>query len=137
LILFILGIIKFFDGCIKTLITKHKLDKRQVTFKLHDIRFILQVYADNTQADIDHSKELSPVEAASLAIALSFDGLAVGFGAGLSNINPLEVIILSIVLGAIAVLTGSFIGNRLSEKINLDLSWASGVLLILLAFMKL
>jgi len=137
LILFSLGIVKFFDGCIKSFINKHKVDVKQVSFKLYDLRFILQIYGDSTEADKDGSKELSPFEATSLSIALSFDGLAVGFGAGLSNINPIEVIIISLVLGAVAVLAGSFIGNKVAEKLDLDLSWASGLLLIILAFMKL
>lgn len=136
LILFIIGIIKFFDGCIKTLINKHKLTYQQVSFKLHDLRFILQIYADSTQADIDHSKELSPKEAACLALALSFDGLAVGFGAGLSTINPLEVILFSIVFGIVAVLFGGYIGSKLSQKLDIDLSWVSGLLLIVLALLK-
>ena len=37
----------------------------------------------------------------------------------------------------IAILTGCFLGNKISEKTNLNLSWLSGATLILLAFLKL
>lgn len=82
-ILFLLGLVKLCDSTIKTLIRKHKRMHRQVSFSLFSLKFILDVYADPEKADRDGSRELSPAEAASLAVALSLDGLAVGFGAAL------------------------------------------------------
>lgn len=112
-ILFLLGLVKLCDSTIKTLIRKHK------------------------RADRDGSRELSPAEAASLAVALSLDGLAVGFGAALMQVNFLMVMLFSLAVGMLAVRLGGKIGNRAAQKLPFDLSWLSGALLIVLAILKL
>ncbi|WP_027399287.1 sporulation membrane protein YtaF [Anaerovorax odorimutans] len=137
LILLILGIIKLFDSSIKTYIRRKKGINTKINFSLFQLNFILTIYADPEEADCDFSRSLSPFEAVSLAIALSLDGLAVGFGAALSNINYLEVIVFSLLLGIIAVKLGFFIGNKIAEKLSINLSYLSGIFLILFAFIKL
>ena len=136
-ILFLLGLVKLCDSTIKTLIRKHKRMHRQVSFSLFSLKFILDVYADPEKADRDGSRELSPAEAASLAVALSLDGLAVGFGAALMQVNFLMVMLFSLAVGMLAVRLGGKIGNRAAQKLPFDLSWLSGALLIVLASLKL
>lgn len=136
-ILFILGSVKLLDSTIKSIIKKHKQLKRKFKFSMFNLHFILQLYAAPEEADIDCSKILTAGEAASLAVALSLDGLAVGFGAALGNINTLEFFLFSLVFNAIAVLLGSYTGNKVAEKIPFNLSWVSGMMLIVLAFLKL
>ena len=80
---------------------------------------------------------MSPKEAAPLAIALSLDGLAVGFGAALSDVNPIQAILFSLIINVAAVCLGCLVGNKVAEKVPLDLSWVSGLLLMVLAFLKL
>lgn len=135
-ILFVLGIVKLFDSSIKTLIRKHNNLKKELKFSLFNLSFILNVYADPQKADTDLSRELSPFEASSLAVALSLDGLAVGIGAGLASVNFVEIILVSLVFGMIAVLSGCYIGYKIAERTSLNLSWLSGVLLIILAIIK-
>ena len=67
----------------------------------------------------------------------SLDGLAAGFGAGLVAANFIQIIIFSLIVNIIAILGGCFVGNKIAEKTELNLSWLSGVTLILLAFLKL
>ena len=67
----------------------------------------------------------------------SLDGLAVGFGAALSEAAPLRAVLFSLVANVIAVCAGCLTGNKVAEKIPLDLSWVSGLLLMVLAFLKL
>ena len=136
-ILFLLGLVKLCDSTIKTLIRKHKRMHRQVSFSLFSLKFILDVYADPEKADRDGSRELSPAEAASLAVALSLDGLAVGFGAALMQVNFLMVMLFSLAVGMLADRLGGKIGNRAAQKLPFDLSWLSGALLIVLAILKL
>lgn len=90
---FIFGLIKLFDSSIKSFIRKHKGIRKQLKFSMFSLNFNLNIYADPEDADTDSSRDLSPREAVSLAIALSLDGLAVGFGAGLANFNIIEVIV--------------------------------------------
>lgn len=132
-----LGTIKLFDSSIKTIIRRNNNLHKEVKFHLFNLKFILNIYADPECADCDESKQLSISEAATLAMALSIDGLAAGFGAALGNLNYIAVITTSFLLGVIAVYSGSKLGKRISSTIKFDMSWISGALLIFLAVMKL
>ncbi len=136
-LLFVLGLVKLFDSSIKRAIQKSKGQQKEIEFSAFDLNFILKIYADPEKADRDQSRTLNPMEAVSLAVAVSLDGLAVGFGAGLASINLAAVLLFSLVAGIAAVLLGGAIGRKVVEQFRLDLSWISGVLLILLAIMKL
>lgn len=136
-ILFVLGVTKLLDSATKTFIRKYSDFTREMHFSMFNLKFILTLYADPEKADVDKSHSISPGEAFSLAIAMSLDGLAVGFGAAVGSINVLAVFIASLVIGTIAVMLGSFIGYRLVRKFRFNLSWLGGVILIYLAFMKL
>jgi len=134
-ILFIIGILKLFDSSLKACIRRSGGIRKNIRFSISRLRFILNVYADPEEADRDASRTLSPAEAASLAVALSLDGLAAGFGAGLADINLPLTLILSLFMGLFAVICGGWLGNRTAE--TLDLSWLGGALLILLALLRL
>lgn len=137
ILLFILGTIKLFDSSIKAHIRNKKGLLRSFAFRALSLSFILNVYADPEMADEDDSRTLSYKEAVSLALALSIDGLAVGMGAAMSEANYIMIIITSLVVGLFAVYSGGSLGKKLSMKSDLELSWLSGVLLIILAVLKL
>ena len=136
-VMFLLGIIKLFDSSIKAIIRKNKCFKKEYKFSLFSLIFIINIYADPEKADKDSSRVLSAVEAISLAIALSLDGAIAGFGAGLDNGSIIHTVIYAFLIGATFMLIGYRLGNHISKKINFDLSWISGVLLLVLAFLKL
>ncbi len=129
-ILMVLGVSRFLEGVIKTYLRKKSTNRKNIKVKLLDLNFILDVYIDN-------SRILSPSEAFYLAIALGLDGIAVGFGSGLANINYIQVVLFSLISDMVAVLIGCYLGRKFVEKVNLNLSWLSGLILIILAFMKL
>lgn len=137
LILFILGVIKLFDSSIKSLIRKHRGITKQLKFSMFSLNFILNIYADPEDADTDSSRDLSPYEAVSLAIALSLDGLAAGFGAGLVNFSLMVVFAFSIIFGILAILLGCRLGNKIAGKLSVNISWLSGALLAFLGILKL
>lgn len=137
LLLFTIGLIKCFECFIKSRISTGQKNSKHFKLKLFDINFVLMVYTDNIKADIDNSKLLSPIEAVYLALALSLDGFAAGLGYGLTDINYLEIIVLSFVSNIIAIMLGSVSGKYLRDCTNIDFSWLGGVILILLAFSKL
>lgn len=136
-ILFILGLVKLFDSVTKSLIRKNRYINREIKFSMFNFIFILRLYADPESADVDSSKVLSPGEAASLAVALSLDGIAVGFGAALSGISPWAIFISSLVTGMAAIYLGVFLGNKIASKVQMNLSWLGGVILIVMAILKL
>jgi len=139
IILFTLGIFKIFDSTVKKIIRKHNGVDKEVKFSLFNMQFLLKVYADPVEADIDDSKELTPKEATPLAIALGLDGLSVGFGIGIgiTLINAFIIISLSLFTGIVLVIFGCFLGNKIAKKMSLDLSWLSGVILIIIAIVGL
>jgi putative sporulation protein YtaF len=136
-ILFVLGIVKLLDNIIKSTIDKHTVINKQIKFHLLNLNFILNIYANPKDADLDDSKTLSPKEAISIAIALSIDSLVAGVGVALANVSLLTILVSSFILSFLAVKLGEFLGNMLSDKIPFRLSWLSGIILITLAFLRL
>lgn len=136
-ILFLLGLIKLFDSSIKRLIRKYKSLDKKLCFSVSGLTLILTIYADPQTANGEDITVLSPGEAFSLGIALSLDSAAAGIGAGMMAIHLPLTILLSLATGVAAILSGSFLGNTVAKKTSLDLSWISGVMLIILAFSKL
>lgn len=134
-ILFFLGLTKLFDLLLKKYINQKS--KIKFHFSVFNLKFILTVYADAKLADADNSKTLSTKEAVALAIALSIDGLAVGFGASLYNSSILTPIVTSLIMTAFALILGEFVGKKANGKSSFDLSYISAFLLIILSFFKL
>ena len=136
-LLLILGVAKLLDNITKAIIRRSRTIQKKIQFSLLNFQFILMLYANPEQADIDGSKILSPAEALSLALALSLDGIAVGLGAAIGHVNGPAVFASSLVIGMSALLLGGFAGNKAAQKAPFDLSWLSGILLIGLAVAKL
>lgn len=136
-VLLILGVIKLWDSITKALIRKHNVINKQLKFSMFNFKFILNLYSNPLDADVDASKSISPAEAVALAISLSLDGLAAGFGAALGHVNVWAAFLASLAFTTAAVLAGCRLGNALAGKLPFDLSWLAGVILILLAVSKL
>lgn len=136
-ILFIMGMIKLFDSIIKSIIRKNRGLNKEIKFSIFNLKCMINLYASPEKADIDNSKTISPSEAFLLALALSLDGIAIGFGAALGNVNGLLVFLWTLITDAIAVMLGCYIGNKIAHKLPFNISWVSGVVLIILAIMKL
>ena len=135
-ILILLGLSKLMDNIIKTIINKRNVINKEIAFTIFNLNFILNIYANPDEADIDKSKFLSPKEAFSLALALSLDSLAAGIGAVMGNLNILSILILSFISTILSTMLGVFIGDRISNKIPF-VSWLGGILLILIAFLRI
>lgn len=136
IILMCLGIYRFFEGIFKLFIQSKKIVDSPLKFKIFDMNFVLQVYAYEIKADFDNSKTLSFKEAIYLGLGLSFDSIAVGFGSSLTMTNYFEVIILSFLIGIISILLGVIIGKVIAKKTNINLSWLSGAILMILATIR-
>jgi len=137
LLLMALGIYRLFEYVFKSYISKCSKSDSPLTFKIFDFQFVLQVYADEIKADFDNSKCLNIKESFYLALALSLDSLAVGVGSSLGNINYIQVLILCFFVGIIAVSFGVFLGRKFAQKLHFEFSWLSGVLLIVLAIIRI
>jgi len=136
-ILFILGVIRVFDSWLKNWVRKRGKSNGEIKLRVFHLKFILQVYIDPPAADADGSRTLSVGEAVALAIALSLDAIAAGLGIGLSGSGFLPVTIIKFFMTMLAVFVGYKLGDKLAAKVNKDLSWLSGGLLILLAVLQI
>ena len=135
-VLFIIGLVKLFDSITKSIIKKHNNISKEINGSLFNFRFVLNLYASPEVADIDSSKSISSVEAVLLAMSLSLDGIAVGFGAALADINGLAVFLWSLITNVVFLLLGHFVGHKIAMKVSFNLSWLSGIVLIGLAISK-
>ena len=134
IILMCIGTVSLFQNALKTFL-RNKSGKN-LSFSISGVGFVVSVFLDETKADTDKSKTLSPREALTLAIALSADSLGSGFGAGLAGAEILPVCIMSFGAGLAAVAAGAKAGAVTGKK-RPGISWISGILLIILAFMNL
>lgn len=115
-------------------IKKKLLQKKKIIWKVGSLNLIFSIYQDPPKADIDLSKKLSTKEAILLTIALSLDNLAIGLGLGLIAIPFWKTVLLSFLTNIIMLTTGYHAGKYLSQRIAFDLSWISGIILIIFAF---
>ena len=137
IILLILGITRLFEGILKNFLNKKAETAHHIEFKLFDFKLILNVYADATRADFDHSKTLSTKEAIYLGIALSLDSLVIGLGMALTTVNLIQILILYFILHEIAIFGGALLGKKCADTLDVDISWLSGFILITLAIIKI
>lgn len=135
LLLFIIGTVSVFSELIKRILRKNK-GKKQLNFNCSGIDFVISLYLDETTADIDGSKSLSVKEAFFLAIALSADNLVTGFSAGLASDNKVLTIAFAFILGLAAICLGSLSGRLFCNGKKCDMSYISGIVLILLAVLR-
>lgn len=129
MVLIALGIYKIGES-----IKKKLLQKKKITWKVGKFNLIFSIYQDPPKADLDLSKKLSVKEAIFLTIALSLDNLAIGLGLGLVAIPFWKTVLLSFFTNMIMLASGYHAGKYLSQKIPFDLSWISGIILIMFAF---
>ena len=135
-ILLLIGITKLLDSITKSIIRKYTDISKEIKLSLFNFKFILLLYADPEAADADVSKSISPKEASVLAISLSLDGFAVGFGAALLGFNGWIVVLFSLLANGLALRLGSLLGNKCAKIFQTNISWTSGVLLIGLAVVQ-
>ena len=126
IILFTLGLVKIFDSVIKRYIRSQRDASKEMAFSAFNLKFILNIYADPQKADIDKSRIISPKEAVAVAIAVAMDAFALGFGAGLVDVNHIQIIAFSLVIDVAAVLLGCFIGGKIAQKTSINLAWLGG-----------
>ena len=81
-------------------------------------------------------RTISLIEAVSLGIALSLDAIVIGFGIALIDINIVTIIFTALIVGFIAKVSGYYIGEKIASRINMNISWLGGIILIFLAFLN-
>ena len=134
-----IGGVRLFDSLVKGLLRRCCESERSFILRFQNLKIFLQVCIDSTQADFNRSNSLSCLEAVSLAVALSLDGLVAGFGSGFSARAGFSILVflLSLLRNLLAVLAGCKLGQHLSSRSQKDFSWLAGGMLILLGVGRL
>ena len=125
--LLIIGLTRIFDRAIKAAIRRFR-QRLSIFFK---------VYAEPELADLDSGGELSVREGILLASATSIDAGIAALGSGLSCANVIASSAFTLIFSFAAVTLGVHLGRYLSGKLPFDVSVAGGVILIVLAVLKL
>lgn len=128
LILSAMGISTIFKSLIRNLV-RSLSERGELSLHTGSSGIVVKLYLDDTAADFDSSKILSPKEAAALAIAASLDSVSIGLGVGY-EINPAISAIFAFIAGSLAILFGSLTGRKIAN-LNRDFSWIGGAALIL------
>jgi len=80
---------------------------------------------------------ISMKETMYLSVVLTLDGMVAGLGAGMDNFNLFNIVILSFVIGILALVSGNLIGQKLTKNVKYNIAWISGIILILIAFTRI
>jgi putative sporulation protein YtaF len=131
IILIVIGMASIFKSFIRSLVRRISSGGGD-PLKMCGFGFCINIYLDETAADLDSSKVLSVQEAAVLALASSMDAAAMGLNFGYSGINALAAGLFTMLAGYAAVLLGGFTGKK-NSSLRHDFSWVGGILLIIFA----
>lgn len=128
------GVITIFKSILRTVVKKLS-ERGELSIKLGDEGMMLKLYLDETAADMDCSKILSPAEAVTLALASSVDAATVGLTTGFEDAKPLLAAVLAMIAGSLSIVLGLLAGKKISS-LKFDLSWLGGAVIICFAIFE-
>lgn len=136
-LIFCIGLLSAFQNAVKDLLRKNRRARRRLRFHWAGISFAVTVYLDETKADADHSQTLSLREAATLGAVLSLDSFGIGFGCGFLDHHILFLTASSLLLHLLSIRLGCLLGERAAGKLPAGCSSFGGILLMILALIRM
>ncbi|MDE7197783.1 MAG: manganese efflux pump [Lachnospiraceae bacterium] len=136
-ILFVIGSIKLLESLIRYLAKKHPGLIGSRGCKIKQVNIIFTVYLSPEEANRTDLQVLSAKEALLLSLALSLDSVLVGMAFSASAIPRMTLLFSAVIFNLFLFLAGYALGRLLSHILRIDLSWLSGLCLLLLAFRAL
>ncbi len=134
--LMLLGILKLADSSIRSFLHRHKPLHKNIGFCLSHLHFVINVYSDPMEADTDRNQFLSWKETVFFALAMSVDSLIAGTMAAFLKIPAMLTMLAAFLTGETLSYLGLFMGHKISSHCPKDLSWAGGILFLILAIIK-
>ena len=135
--LLLLGLLKLADSAIRRYLKHHKNICQDFHFTFSQLRFIIHIYGDPVNADMDQSHDLSWKELVFFSLALSIDSLITGTMAAFLKISIPLTVGVCFLMGELFTYLGLLLGQKISSRCPKDLSWVSGLLFILLAVIRI
>ncbi len=136
-LMFVVGLYKLLSEIIKSLILRKIKKENKTTIKILNKTINCEKFLDPKKKDVDNNKILSPLECLGLGFILSIDNLGVGFSYGLQKGIEIILLAISFLLTLISIISGNFLGKKLSKFAKINLSYLSGLTLIALSILKL
>ena len=136
-LLTLIGFSKLSESLIRFLARKHPSLTRNWGCKIKQIHIIFTVYLSPEDANQDDLQILSPREALLLSLALSLDSVLAGMAFTTEPIPLAALFLLAALFNLLLFSAGYGFGHLISSALHLDLSWLSGLFLLLLALQSL
>lgn len=136
-VFFLLASGKLLESLIRHLARKYPSLAKNWGLKIKQVNIIFTVYLSPEDANKEDTQVLTAKEALLLSLALSLDSILVGMAFNIVTI-PLPLLFSTAAfMNYLFFSAGYGIGRTVSSRSHVDLSWLSGVFLLLLALLSL
>ena len=136
-LLAVLGLSKLSESLIRFLARKYPSLSRNWGCKIKQINIIFTVYLSPEDANREDLQVLGPKEALLLSLALSLDSVLAGMAFTTGTLPLAALFLLSALFNLILFMAGYGFGHLASSVLRVDLSWLSGLFLLILAALSL
>lgn len=134
--LLFLGCLKLMDSSIRQYLRHHENLYKNIHFAFSQLRFVISIYSNPMEADLNQNHLLSWKEVLLFSLAMSIDSLVSGAMAAFLKIPILLTVAAAFLMGELFTYAGYWLGKKISRHCPKDLSWIGGVLFIILAVTK-
>lgn len=132
-LLFLIGCSKLLESLIRYLAKKYPSLARNWGCRIKQLNIIFTIYLSPADANQEDLQILSAKEALLLSLALSLDSILVGMAFTTGSISWLTFLLLAMLFNLLLFSIGYVLGRLLCRVLHIDLSWLSGLFLLLLA----
>ncbi len=136
-LLLLLGLSRLSEGLLRALARRKPSLTRHWGCRIRQLNIIFTVYLSPEDANRDDLQVLSPREALLLSLALSLDSVLAGMAFNTGPFSPVTLFAAAALFNLLFFCAGYGAGRLLRRAFRADLSWFSGLCLILLALQSL
>lgn len=133
MLLFLIACEKLLESLIRWLAAKHPSLVGNWGCRIKELNIIFTIYLSPGDANRKDLQILSAGEAFLLSLALSLDSILVGMAFHPAFLPCLLLFLLASVMNCLFFLSGYGIGRCVASHAQIDLSWLSGLILLLLS----
>lgn len=137
ILLALIGLSKLSETLIRRLARRRPSLRRNWGCRIKQIHIVFTVYLSPEDANKDDLQVLSPKEALLLSLALSLDSVLAGMAFSAGPLSFAAIFCPAALFNLLFFSAGYGFGHLVSAVLHIDLSWISGLFLLLLAFQAL
>lgn len=137
LLLFSLGCEKLIESLIRHLAGRYPDIIGNWACRIKQLNIIFTIYFSPEDANTQDTKVLSGKEAFFLSLALSLDSILASMAFSCQVPSLIIFFLTAVIFHFLLFLSGFLLGSLVSQKFSIDLSWLSGLFLLLLALYTL